>query len=62
MREAGDCFALNWNRVLIDFLMKSLAKSNNVVARTRVRGWRGRIGVEPESDVIKLCNGCNYVV
>jgi hypothetical protein len=51
--KASDCFTLNWNRVLIDFLMKSLAKSNDVVVRNRVGGLCGWIGIEPESHVIK---------
>jgi hypothetical protein len=53
VRKAGDCFALNWNRVPIDFVMKCLAKSNNVVVRNAIRGWCGRIGVEPESHAIE---------
>jgi hypothetical protein len=39
--------------VLIDFLMKSLAKSNDVVVRNKVGGLRGWTGVDSESHVIK---------
>jgi hypothetical protein len=53
VRKAGDGFALNGNSVLIDFLMKGLTKSNDIVARNGNRGWFGRIGVEPESHAIK---------
>ena len=53
VRKAGDCFALNRDRVLVNFLMISLAKSNDVVVRNRVHGWYGLIGIEPEAYTVK---------
>ena len=53
MREAGDGFALDWDWVLVDFLMKGLTERNHVVVRNRVSGLYAWIGVEPEAHTIE---------
>lgn len=53
MSKADDGFALHWNGVLIDFLMKSVAESNYVVMRDGMRCLSGGIGVKPESHAVE---------
>jgi hypothetical protein len=53
MRKAGDGFALDWDWVLVDFLMKGLTERNHVVVRNRVSGLYAWIGVEPEAHTIE---------